>query len=124
MTPKPLEGAGAALREFALAYPEASEEFPWDHYAFKVRKKTFVFLSSEDEGLSLSVKLPLSSVAALSLPFAEPTGYGLGRSGWVTARFSDANEAPVELLSQWIDESYRAIAPKKLVARLPPPGEE
>jgi predicted DNA-binding protein (MmcQ/YjbR family) len=124
MTPKPLEGAGAALREFALAYPEASEEFPWDHYAFKVRKKTFVFLSSGDEGLSLSVKLPLSSVAALSLPFAEPTGYGLGKSGWVTARFSDKNEAPVELLSQWIDESYRALAPRKLVARLPPPGEE
>jgi predicted DNA-binding protein (MmcQ/YjbR family) len=124
MTPKPLEGAGAALREFALAYPEASEEFPWDHYAFKVRKKTFVFLSSGDEGLSLSVKLPLSSVAALSLPFAEPTGYGLGKSGWVTARFPDPEKAPVELLSQWIDESYRALAPRKLVARLPPPSEE
>jgi len=124
MTPKPLEGAGAALRAFALAYPETAEEFPWDHYAFKVRKKTFVFLSSGDEGLSLSVKLPLSSVAALSLPFAEPTGYGLGKSGWVTARFPEAEEAPVELLSQWIDESYRAIAPRKLVARLPPPGEE
>jgi predicted DNA-binding protein (MmcQ/YjbR family) len=121
MTPKPLDGAGATLRELALGYPEVSEEFPWEHYAFKVRKKTFVFLASGDEGLSLSVKLPLSSVAALALPFSEPTGYGLGKSGWVTARFRDGEEIPVELLRDWIDESYRAIAPKKLVIRLSDP---
>jgi hypothetical protein len=27
---------------------------------------------------------------------------------------------PTELLGSWLDESYRAIAPKKLVAQLPP----
>lgn len=110
------------LREMALSYPETYEEFPWGHRAVKVRKKTFVFIALSEEGLSLSAKLPLSGVAALALPFASPTEYGLGRSGWVTARFAPGDEVPLELLHEWLDESYRAIAPKKLVARLPPAG--
>lgn len=58
---------------------------------------------------------------ALMLPFAEPTGYGLGKSGWVTATFNAGEKAPpVALLKQWLDESYRAIAPKKLVKALEP----
>jgi predicted DNA-binding protein (MmcQ/YjbR family) len=117
--PKSLERVEAALRDFALAYPESSEEFPWGHRAIKVKGKTFVFLSLEEGELSLSAKLPLSGVAALALPFASPTHYGLGKSGWVTARFAKGDEIPLELLESWIDESYRAIAPKKLAARLP-----
>ena len=55
---------------------------------------------------------------ALKLPFVTPTEYGLGRSGWVTARFPRTARVPVELLKVWIDESYRAIAPKRLAALL------
>jgi predicted DNA-binding protein (MmcQ/YjbR family) len=107
------------LREMALAFPEAYEEFPWGHSAIKVRGKSFAFIALGEEGLSLSAKLPLSSVAALVLPFASPTGYGLGKSGWVTAQFSPGDEIPFELLQEWLEESYRAIAPKKLSASLP-----
>jgi predicted DNA-binding protein (MmcQ/YjbR family) len=107
------------LREMALAFPEAYEEFPWGHSAIKVRGKSFAFIALGEEGLSLSAKLPLSSVAALVLPFASPTGYGLGKSGWVTAHFSPGGEIPFELLQEWLEESYRAIAPKKLSASLP-----
>jgi hypothetical protein len=66
----------------------------------------------------MSAKLPNSSAVAVSLPFASPTEYGLGRSGWVTARFAVKAKVPVDLLSEWIEESYRAIAPKKLVAQM------
>ena len=109
----------ATLREFALSYPETHEEFPWGERVVKVRNKVFVFMGAGDEGLSLSVKLPDSHRFALSLPFTKPTGYGLGRSGWVSARFGPDEEPPIHLLREWIDESYRAIAPKKVVARLP-----
>ncbi|HEV2851416.1 MAG TPA: MmcQ/YjbR family DNA-binding protein [Thermoanaerobaculia bacterium] len=125
MTGKPTEELRESeerLREIALSYPETYEEFPWGHRAVKVRKKTFVFIAFSEEGLSLSTKLPLSGVAALALPFASPTEYGLGKSGWVTARFAPGDEVPLELLREWLDESYRAIAPKKLAARLPPAG--
>jgi plasmid replication initiation protein len=54
---------------------------------------------------------------ATSLEFAEPSGYGLGKSGWVTAVF-DGNDVPGELLVEWLDESYRAVAPKRLVKQL------
>jgi hypothetical protein len=64
------------------------------------------------------VKLPQSRAVALMLPFTEPTGYGLGKSGWVSARFPDGKPLPVPMLKAWIDESYRAQAPKKLVATL------
>ena len=115
---RPTAPAEQTLRDFAMGLPEAEETFPWEHRAIKVRKKTFVFLFTGEEGFSLSVKLPESRDAALQLPGAEPTGYGLGRSGWVTACFDHDVTPPVELLREWIEESYRAIAPKRLAARL------
>jgi hypothetical protein len=57
------------------------------------------------------------------LPFAEPTGYGLGRGGWVTASFGERDNPPLELLREWLDESYRAVAPKKLASAIPQPPE-
>ena len=45
--------------------------------------------------------------------FATPAGYGLGKSGWVSAHFEKKDDVPVGLLEQWIDESYAAIAPKR-----------
>ena len=102
------------LRRRGLALPEAVEEFPWGHSALKVRGKTFVFLNQSDEELSLSVKLPVSRDFALIFDWAEPTGYGLGRSGWVSARFGPSDAPDLELLERWIVESYKAVAPKKL----------
>jgi predicted DNA-binding protein (MmcQ/YjbR family) len=115
---KPTNRNEAALRDAALAYPEAHEDFPWGHRAIKVRGKAFVFMSKDEPGLSLSVKLPASAEGALQFPFCEPTHYGLGRSGWVTATFGQKDRPPLDVLRSWIDESYRAVAPKKLVAGL------
>ena len=112
------------LQSYALGYPEAVEEAPWGHRAIKVRGKTFLFLVADADGLSLSVKLPHSGPQALTAPFCEPTGYGLGRSGWVTARFGMDETPPVEDLRTWIDESYRAIAPKRLIKVLDEPKPE
>jgi predicted DNA-binding protein (MmcQ/YjbR family) len=112
----------AALRELALAYPGAREEFPWGERVVKVNKKVFVFLGRDQgEEVGLSVKLPASKDMALLLPFATPTGYGLGKAGWVTASFGAKDAPPLELLREWLDESYRAVAPKKLVAALEHP---
>jgi predicted DNA-binding protein (MmcQ/YjbR family) len=105
------------LRRLALSLPEAYEEFPWGHRALKVKGKAFAFMSHENGLLGLSVKLPHSGRIALIHPFAAPTGYGLGKSSWVTARFRENDEIPLELLKAWIEESYQAIAPKKILAK-------
>ncbi len=121
-----LDAAERAVRGAALAYPEAYEETPWGHPAFKVRNKGFLYMSRDpaEDRFSMSAKLPSSHVMAVGLPFAEPTGYGLGKSGWVSATFRGAEKPPVELLLEWIDESYRAIAPKRLVKTLDGDGPE
>jgi predicted DNA-binding protein (MmcQ/YjbR family) len=107
---------GAALRKKALGYPGVHEDFPWGERALKVNKKVFLFMHYDASHLSLSVKLPASHGAALMFPFAEPTGYGLGKAGWVTARFSRGSRPPLKLLIAWLAESYRAVAPAKLAA--------
>lgn len=106
-----------AIRTAALAYPESTEDRPWDHPAFKVRGKAFVFMGEHDDRLSLSMKLPESSEAALALPFCEPTGYGLGRHGWVSISIPVDQDLPLDALIDWIDESYRAVAPKTVVKK-------
>ncbi|HEY0157351.1 MAG TPA: MmcQ/YjbR family DNA-binding protein [Thermoanaerobaculia bacterium] len=117
MPKKTLESLELELRDYAMTFPETTEDHPWGHRAMKVKGKTFVFLGGDAHAkeLSLSVKLPSSRDVALDLPFAEPTGYGLGKSGWVSARFDKVSAVPLDLLKAWIGESYRAIAPKKLV---------
>ncbi|MEX0644500.1 MAG: MmcQ/YjbR family DNA-binding protein [Parvularculaceae bacterium] len=109
------------LRRYALTFPESTEDHPWDHIAIKVRKKAFVFLSGAElyEGkLSMTVKLPVSGEMVLTLPYVEPAGYGLGRSGWVTMRLGSKDPVDLEMFKGWIVQSYRAVAPKTLVKKL------
>ena len=110
-----------ALRTFGLGLPEATEDHPWGHSALKVRGKTFAWLDKGEkgDGLSLTVKLPVSRDFALVFDFAEPAGYGLARSGWISCRFPAGEKADLDLMKRWIAESYRAVAPKKLAAQLP-----
>jgi len=116
--PKSFRQAETVLSEFALKYPGAIEDHPWDHIAIKVRGKMFLILGGTDEFLTVTCKLPSSGRMALLFPFASPSGYGLGKSGWVTGQFGPDDPIPVDRLTEWIDESYRAVAPKKLVAEL------
>lgn len=105
------------LRAFALTLPETREEFPWGERVVKVRGKVFVFLGRRDGGdePAVTVKLVESHGHALSLEGARPTGYGLGRAGWVTLPVTDV---PLETLRDWVEESYRIVAPARLVAEL------
>ncbi len=106
----------AAIRKQLLAYalglPGAYLDHPWGEDVAKVGRKVFVFFGVEgsaDPGMS--VKLNVSQPLALAQPGCTPTGYGLGKSGWVTVRFNDAT--PPEMLREWIDESYAAVVQKR-----------
>ena len=107
------------LRAYGLTYPGAHGKAPWPgHDDLAVNDKTFAYLAADGEPFSISCKLKYTGEDALELPYAEPTGYGLGKSGWVTFSPSEAEMPPIEQLKEWIDESYRAQAPKKLVKQL------
>jgi len=87
-----MKAAYEHLRQFALGFPEAHEEFPWGECAVKVRGKTFLFMSVDVTGL------PASREFALDYPFTKPTRYGLGKSGWVTSSFAPGEEPPLDVL--------------------------
>ena len=106
------------LHAFGMAYPGAHTKAPWPgHNDLAVNDKTFAYLSVEGEPFGISCKLPKSAQMALMMDNTEPTPYGLGKSGWVSAKFPDG-KVPVDILKAWIDESYRAQAPKKLLKAL------
>jgi predicted DNA-binding protein (MmcQ/YjbR family) len=107
-------------RAFAAGLPEAWEDHPWGESVFKVGKKVFVFFGEDvpDRPFGFTVKLPESNAQALALPWVVPPGYGLDRGGWVSATPPD--DIPFDLVAEWIEESYRAVAPRKLAAQLAP----
>lgn len=84
----------------------------------RVGKKVFAFfgLAGAAEA-GMTVKLPESQPLALAQRGVSPSGYGLGASGWVTVRLTD--DLPPEMLREWIDESYRAVAPKRRTRKAP-----
>jgi predicted DNA-binding protein (MmcQ/YjbR family) len=110
------------VREFALGLPGAGEEFPWGETVAKVNKKVFVFLGVDDGSHPLGVTLKLKDESAhahaLTCPGAEPAGYGLGKAGWVSIPLEEKGAPTAELLCDWVEESYRTIAPKRLIAEL------
>lgn len=118
-TPPAFPEAEKALLTAALSLPEAVEDFPWGDRVMKVRGKIFLFLAQQKGALRLSMKLPFSRDFALDLPEATPTGYGLGKAGWVTFIYpGEATQPDVPRLGHWMRESYRAVAPKKLAAQM------
>ena len=107
-----------AARRFAAGLPEAWEDHPWGESVFKVGKKVFVFFGVPEThpGLRFTVKLRDSHEEAMTFDWVVPAGYGLDRGGWVTC--AAPNDAPLEMITGWIEESYRLVAPKRLVAEL------
>lgn len=82
---------------------------------FRVRGKNFVFTDQRARGLS--VKLPKDEVAAVVAtgPGATPTGYGLGRHGWVSVDIGeDADDSRWQQVEEWVRTSYTLVAPKAL----------
>ena len=75
------------LEEIVARLPQAErvDVEAWDgEPTFRVNGKTFIFSSPDASGIS--VKLPKEEAAAVVAtdPNAAPTGYGLGRHGWIS----------------------------------------
>ena len=77
----------------------------------KVRGKIFVFLGPDERSgrRMITVKLVESHAHALAIEGAEPTGYGLGRAGWVNVPTRGPN-VTLGLLRDLVEESYLVVA--------------
>jgi predicted DNA-binding protein (MmcQ/YjbR family) len=113
--------AEAELIAYAAGFPGAWEDHPSDHTVMKVGQKIFVFFGGAavpDDVLSVTVKLPISYEMALTLPYMKPSGHGLWKAGWAQLTQASGDDIDVETIRGWIVQSYRAVAPKKLLKHL------
>jgi predicted DNA-binding protein (MmcQ/YjbR family) len=103
------------LEEIVRRLPEAVrvdiEEWGGEP-TFRVRGKNFIFTNPEASGLG--VKLPKEEAAAVVAtdPAVEPSGYGLGRHGWINVTVG--RDTDWQQLEEWVRTSYTLVAPKKL----------
>ena len=79
-----------SIREKAASYPEVAKGTSCTQSAFKAGKGTFLFIGPgpKGRGYKAMFKLDASRPEAEARAEAEPTRYEVGKTGWVTARFS------------------------------------
>ncbi len=116
--PTTLDELEALVRTRALAFPGAWEDHPWGDTVFKAGSKVFVFFGRGDDAVHFGAKLPASFEVTLAMPGARPSAYGLGRHGWVSLELRPGREPKMDLVDAWLEESFRATAPKTLVREL------
>lgn len=106
------------IRKLATAYPDLTEGTSCAKVAFKVKGKSFVFVEQKDGEWNAMVKLDASLADAKARQKKQPNNISVGNHGWTTLKFKNGKGPPKTVLRRWIDESFRLLAPKKVVAEL------
>jgi predicted DNA-binding protein (MmcQ/YjbR family) len=85
---------------------------------FRVGGKCFVFASPDATSVTVKLSVAEAQAVVATDPAATPTGYGMGRHGWVSiALDARPSAARWREVGEWVRTSYTLIAPKRL-ARL------
>lgn len=108
----------ALLRQVATALPEVTEGITCDKAAYKAGGKAFLFVGTGDAEATIMLKLQASLPEAKKLAAVHPAIYKIGGQNWVTITLPNNERPRIDLLTRWIEESYRLLAPKRLVADL------
>lgn len=112
----PLYGA---LRAFCLGLPEAQEVDTFGRMAFRVRNKIFAMPRERNESRPSFWCKAAPGVQTLLVTGDPETFYAppyVGPKGWIGIDL-DAN-ADLDYVTALLEESYRLIAPRKLVEQL------
>jgi hypothetical protein len=114
------------LSKICLALPEATRECSGLHAGFHVRKRTFAYFLNDHHGdgiISVASKaLPGENTAlAASQPHRYYLPAYIGPKGWVALRL-DIGKVDWQEVTELVSLSYRQVAPKTLVDRLPTEG--
>ncbi|MDP9387799.1 MAG: MmcQ/YjbR family DNA-binding protein [Actinomycetota bacterium] len=109
------------LRQLCLALPEATEKEAWGDPTWRVRDRIFAMQKGNFEGGRPSVWLKAAEGVQGVLVGSDPERFFVppyvGHKGWVGAHL-DGARVDWEELADLIEDSYRLVAPKRLVARL------
>lgn len=112
------EDAAARIREICMALPDVVEKPFGGHTApsFRVRDKFFVMTSEDGESMTFKAGPGVQEALVASDPERFFVPKYVGSKGWVGARLNIAQDWTE--ITELIEESYRLIAPKRLVNQL------
>ena len=104
------------IREWALALPNVTEDFPFDEHTlvFRIGGKIFAIMPLEKSGFINLKNEPERSVELRDQYTAITPGYHMNKKWWNTVDFT---EVPASLTQSLINESYQLVKaglPKKL----------
>ena len=119
--PVSTQDAAARLREICLSLPEAVEKPFGGHTApsYRVRDKLFVMTSEDGTALTFKAGPGVQEALVSSDPERFFVPAYVGAKGWVGARLDVDHDW--DEIAELIEDSYRLIAPKRLVAKLAVP---
>jgi predicted DNA-binding protein (MmcQ/YjbR family) len=110
------------LERLVATLPEAMrvDVAEWgDHPTFRVRGKSFVFCDADATHLTVKLSKEEAAAVVATDPRAEPAGYGLGRSGWISATLGeDVAPDAWDEVEEWVRTSYTLVAPKSLARQV------
>jgi hypothetical protein len=120
------------LTKICLALPEVIREEKGDHAGFKVRNKTFCYFLDNHHGDGIvAVCFRMAPGDNARLTVLDPARFYLpayiGPRGWAGLRL-DVGNVDWEEVAEFVGDSYRLVAPTKLIAmtssrRCEPRGE-
>jgi predicted DNA-binding protein (MmcQ/YjbR family) len=117
--PAPEDRRLVRLTKFCLALPEASRLLSGDHGSFTVRKKTFAYFLNNHHGDGIvAVSFKAAPGDNGKLVALDPARFYLpayiGPRGWVGLRL-DVGTVDWDEVADFVGDSYRLVAPKRLV---------
>src|SRR5437588_12941917 len=101
--------AFTTIQAHAKAKEGAVEEYPWEHFGWKIKGKLFA-IGSKDSGMLTVKSTPAEQAALIQHPAIEKASH-VGRYGWVTITVTD--QETLDMALDLIDESYDLVAPKR-----------
>jgi predicted DNA-binding protein (MmcQ/YjbR family) len=102
------------VRELAMALPEATEQIAWEvETTWRIRGKIFAMGTAESGRISVKATKEEQAELVASRPEAFEIAPYVGRFGWVTVTVGEVGD---DELAELLIESWRQIAPKRLVA--------
>ena len=112
------------LRDICLNYPQTSEVIKWENPVFLVHGRIFVLVSvGDDDRMAIWLKagkgVQEAFVGADSERYFRPPYFG--PKGWLGAWVSASSQPIWPVIEDLIDESFRLVAPKRVVALLEQP---
>lgn len=108
MSARPLADPTEPIRRKARRLPGVGKGASCNQSAFKIGKASFLFVGpgAGGAGFKAMFKLKASLPQARKLAAQHPDRFEVGKTGWVTARFTAEEPLPERIWSKWLAESH------------------